>query len=61
MHVTNHYAFNVGVSINELSLFDFSVYPNPAQDEIHISFSQKQQENVVVLLYDFKGSKTVLI
>ncbi len=60
VHVTNHYAFNVGVSINELSLFDFSVYPNPAQDEIHISFSQKQQENVVVFLYDFKGSKTVL-
>ena len=60
VHVTNHYAFNVGVSINELSLFDFSVYPNPALDEIHISFSQKHQENVVVLLYDFKGSKTVL-
>lgn len=60
VHVTNHYAFNVGVSLNEFSLFDFSVYPNPAQDEIHISFYQKQQENVVVLLYDFKGSKTVL-
>ena len=60
VHVTNHYAFNVGVSLNEFSLFDFSVYPNPAHDEIHISFSQKQQENVVVLLYDFKGSKTVL-
>jgi len=60
VHVTNHYAFNVGVSINELNLFDFSVYPNPAQDEIHISFSQKHQENVVVLLYDFKGTKTVL-
>lgn len=60
VHVTNHYAFDVGVSMNELSLFDFSVYPNPAQDEIHISFSQKPQENVVVLLYDFKGTKTVL-
>ena len=60
VHVTNHYAFNVGVSINELSFFDFSVYPNPAQDEIQISFSQKQQENVVIVLYDFKGSKTVL-
>ena len=60
VHVTNHFAFNVGVSINDLSLFDFSVYPNPAQDEIHISLSQKQQENIVVLLYDIKGSKTIL-
>ena len=60
VHVTNHYAFNVGVSTDEPSLIDFSVYPNPAQDEINISFSQKQQENVVVLLYDFKGSKTIL-
>jgi len=60
VHVTNHYTFNVGVSIEEVGLFDFSVYPNPAKDEIHISFSQKQQENVVILLYDFKGSETVL-
>ena len=60
VHVTNHYVFNVGVSLEEHGLFDFSVYPNPAQDEIHISFSQKQHENVVILLYDFKGSETVL-
>ena len=60
VHVTNHYIFNVGVSIEEPGLFDFSVYPNPAQDEIHISFSQKQQEDLVILLYDFKGSETVL-
>ena len=60
VHVTNHYVFNVGVSIEEPSLFDFSVYPNPAKDEIHISFSKKQQEDLVILLYDFKGSETVL-
>lgn len=60
VHVSNHYAFNVGVFVNELSLFDFSVYPNPAQDEIYITFSQKPQDKVVVLLYDFKGSKTIL-
>ena len=60
VHVTNHYVFNVGVSIEEPGLFDFSVYPNPAKDEIHISFSQKQQEDLVILLYDFKGSETVL-
>ena len=60
VNVINHYAFNVGVSIEETDLFDFSVYPNPTQDEIYISFSQKQQENVVILLYDFKGSETVL-
>ena len=60
VHVTNHHTFNVGVSIEELGLFDFSVYPNPAKDEIHISFSQKQQEDLVILLYDLKGSETVL-
>lgn len=60
VHVTNHHTFNVSVSIEEPGLFDFSVYPNPAKDEIHISFSQKQQEDLVVLLYDFKGSETVL-
>ena len=60
VHVTNHHTFNVGVSIEEPGLFDFSVYPNPAKDEIHISFSQKQQEDLVILLYDFKGSEIVL-
>ena len=60
VHVTNHYTFNVSVSIEEPGLFDFSVYPNPAKEEIHISFSQKQQEDLVILLYDFKGSETVI-
>ena len=60
VHVANHHTFNVGVSIEEPGLFDFSVYPNPANDEIHISFSQKQQDDLVVLLYDFKGSESVL-
>ena len=60
VHVTNHHTFNVGVSIEEPGLFDFSVYPNPAKDEIHISFSQKQQEDLVIFLYDFKGSEIVL-
>ena len=60
VHVTNHHTFNISVSIEESGLFDFSVYPNPAKDEIHISFSQKQQEDLVILLYDFKGSETVL-
>lgn len=60
VHVTNHYTFNVGVSTEEPGLFDFSVYPNPAEDEIHISFSQKQLEDVVVVLYDLKGSETFL-
>ena len=49
VHVTNHFGFNVGVSIEEPGLFDFSVYPNPAQDEINISFSQKQQENEILI------------
>ena len=60
VHITNHHIFNVGVSTEEPGLFDFSVYPNPAQDEIRISFSENQQENVVIFLYDFKGSETVL-
>lgn len=61
VHVTNHYVFNVGVFIEEPGLFDFSVYPNPVKDEIHISFSQnQQQEDLVIVLYDFKGSETVL-
>ena len=60
VHVTNHYVFNVGVFVEEPSLFDFSVYPNPVKDEIHISFSQNQQEDLVIVLYDFKGSETVL-
>lgn len=60
VHVTNHYVFNVGVFIEEPGLFDFSVYPNPVKDEIHISFSQNQQEDLVIVLYDFKGSETVL-
>tara|TARA_B100001093_G_scaffold49683_1_gene42204 strand:+ start:44661 stop:45494 length:834 start_codon:yes stop_codon:yes gene_type:complete len=60
VHVTNHHTFNVSVSIEEPGLFDFSVYPNPAKEEIYISFSQKKQEDLVILLYDFKGSKTVI-
>ena len=60
VHVTNHLTFNVGVSIEEPGLFDFSVYPNPAKDEIHVSFSKKQQEDLVILIYDFKGLETVL-
>ena len=60
VHVINHYVFNVGVFIEEPGLFDFSVYPNPVKDEIHISFSQNQQEDLVIVLCDFKGSETVL-
>ena len=60
VHVANHYVFNVGVSTEEPGLYDFSVYPNPVKDEIYISFSQNQQEDLVILLYDFKGSETVL-
>ena len=60
VHVTNHHTFNVSVSIEETGLFDFSVYPNPVKDEIHISFSQNQQEDLVIVLYDFKGSETIL-
>lgn len=60
VHVTSHYTFNVSVSTEEPELLDFSVYPNPARDYIHISFSQKQQEELIILLNDFKGSETVI-
>lgn len=60
VHVTNHHTFNTSVSLEEPGLFDFVVYPNPANHEIFISFSQKQQEDLVILLYGFNGSKTVL-
>ena len=60
IHVTNHFAFNYGVSLKEPFWFDFSVYPNPAKDEINISFSQKQQENIVIFLCDIKGSETII-
>ena len=60
VHITNHYAFNVSVSSEEIDLFDFSVFPNPAKNEIQISILKKQQEDIIVSLYDFKGSEIVL-
>jgi len=40
----------------ESSIFsDFELYPNPAQDEIHLSFSQKLAKNVLFCLRDLQG------
>ena len=61
IHITHNYTFNVGVSLEEnLELFHFSVYPNPVEDVIHISFEEVPEEDIAIALYDLKGAEVVL-
>ena len=60
VHITNNYTFNIGVSLEEVELFDFSVYPNPVEEEISISFEEVPNENITIMLYDLKGAELVL-
>ena len=61
VHISSNHSFNVGVSLEEnLELFHFSVYPNPAEDVIHISFEEDPKEDLAIALYDLKGAEVVL-
>ena len=60
VHVTDSYTFNVGFALDETQAIDFSVYPNPVDDKIHISFGEVPDENIAIILYDLKGAEVVL-
>ena len=61
VHISSNHSFNVGVSLEEnLELFHFSVYPNPTEDVIHISFEEVPKEDLAIALYDLKGAEVVL-
>ena len=46
--------------MDEADAIDFSVYPNPAEDVIHISFEEVPEEDIAIALYDLKGAEVVL-
>lgn len=60
IHITNNYAFNVGVSITEPAFIDVSFYPNPAKDKLYVSFDALFGEHVIVRLFDIKGAELSL-
>tara|TARA_B110000977_G_scaffold155018_1_gene197132 strand:- start:1520 stop:2353 length:834 start_codon:yes stop_codon:yes gene_type:complete len=60
-NVTSSYLFNVGVGIETLNVFDFSVYPNPASEQLSINMKEIPGENSTISLCDVKGAFTTLI
>ncbi|WKL48888.1 DUF6055 domain-containing protein [Flavobacterium pectinovorum] len=40
---------------------DLSIYPNPAKENLNISFMQTEQEKVVILVFDMNGRKIDVI
>lgn len=60
VHLMTNYTFNVGLALDEADAIDFSVYPNPAEDVIHISFEEVPEEDIAIALYDLKGAEVVL-
>lgn len=46
------------VGINEINVADnFSIYPNPVKDLLHLSFDSKEKGNYVIELFDMQGKK----
>jgi len=45
----------VGISTNASKIDGLSVYPNPANSDIVISFSLKQSADVIITVYDLNG------
>tara|TARA_B110001469_G_C9601939_1_gene299128 strand:+ start:389 stop:1222 length:834 start_codon:yes stop_codon:yes gene_type:complete len=60
-NVTSSYLFNVGVGLETLHVFDFSVYPNPASEQLSINMKEIPGENSTISLCDAKGAFTTLI
>lgn len=48
-------ALNVGVAEEAIMKNSFSIYPNPANDNVTITFGMQKPETVVVSLYDITG------
>ena len=60
VHIASNYAFNVGVGLDEVNSFDFSVYPNPVAEQINLVFEATLEESTRISLMDMKGSEIVL-
>ena len=57
---TTHFYYHAVIGVDELiSLIDFSVYPNPATDQLYLEFKQSSSKILTVYLYDIAG-KSVL-
>jgi hypothetical protein len=59
--VTNSYAFNVGLGLETVNAFDFSVFPNPASAQLNLNLKSIPGENTSISLCDAKGAFTTLI
>lgn len=60
VHLASNYTFNVGVGVDEVNAFDFSVYPNPVSEQINLVFDTPLEENTRISLMDMKGAEIVL-
>jgi len=60
VHLASNYTFNVGVGLEEMNEFDFSVYPNPVSEQINLVFETPLEENTRISLMDMKGAEIVL-
>ncbi|MEJ6710781.1 MAG: T9SS type A sorting domain-containing protein, partial [Flavobacteriales bacterium] len=59
--VTDNYPFNVGLDLETINAFDFSVFPNPASAQLNINLKSIPGENTSISLCDAKGAFTTLI
>ena len=59
--VTSSYPFNVGLGLETINAFDFSVFPNPASAQLNLNLKSIPGENTSISLCDAKGAFTTLI
>ena len=45
------------LNLSEDELIDFTIYPNPVQDQLNLRFSHQKGGNTTVLLHDISGKK----
>ena len=60
VHLASNYTFNVGLGLDEVYGFDFSVYPNPVSEQINLVFETPIEEDTSISLIDMKGAEIVL-
>lgn len=61
---TSEYSANFGFTVsveNKDALADFKLYPNPAKDQVTLSFSVNKQEQITVRLLSIEGKQVSLL
>lgn len=48
---------NEVTNINELPPYDFSIYPNPTNEELYVKYDIANEKNIDIVIYDVFGSK----